>query len=340
MAPPKKGRFRRKKRFVKKKKAYASRLRDKKINTAVERAAKRIAKQEDQKQILWKIHRDDFGLLGNTPGWVQYQNAAAAGRYNYISGYWSGNSTSSWSRISSSPIAYFLMDMKKQTFLPTSVPANPTAPTYHQDLGGVTNPVPTLQSRPNQLRITDTIKIKSISLLVDLNYPIPLYTSPAPPGVPVPQLDDRGFVDVYCKLLRVKGTNVAVSPTFVVPQNATTMLRPTWFHHEKLLDTVTSDKPIVGDVQVVAKTRLRLHTSVHSQRRLIRLNYRPKNPKIYRFMLNSNNPNSTQAPMTESYFLQIYNTSPQPGVQLSPTDGGAHMRVRVLSKIEFCDAQI
>lgn len=308
----------------------------------MERAAKRIAKQEDDKQIEWKMFRDDIARLGNSAGWAQYQRAAASGRYSYINRFWSGSDPNTWTRYSSQPVAYFLMNIKKQTFLPTSTPAAPTNPTYHQDLGGATDPTPTLQSRPNQLRVTDTIKIKNINIIVDCNYPVPAQNTTVIGGVTylAEQYDDRGFQDVYCKLLRVKGTTLAVSPQFVLPDSAVSMLRPKGFHYEKLLDEVMSDSHMTGNVQVVESKKVRIYTSTSSQRKIIRLNWHPKNPKLYRFMLNSNNPNSVQAPMFETYFLQVYTTSPQPGSQPSPSGGNVHLRGRVLVKVDFCDAQL
>ena len=282
--------------------------------------------------------------LGGPNGWTQYLPHASNNTYDFVNGTWSGQSLgTAYLSLTSVPVASYLMNINRQTFEPTSTPAAPTNPTFYEASGGANAQGVQLLSRPNQLRITDTIKIKSIQAIVELQYSVPseiAYTNGGITGL-VPNFDDRGYVNVNVSILRVRGTNQSLQETFELPVSALAMKRPKWMFHDSLLDSIASDQKFTGAVQVVAKAKHRFKASLVSQRKYLRVNWFPKNPKLFRYMLNSVDPDpNPQHPMKEGYFLHMYTDSPSSANQYFPVHGGARILARHIAKVKFCDAQI
>lgn len=329
--PQKKGNGKKRNGKRKNGRSYASRLADKKINTAVERAAKRIAKQEDDKQIEWKQYRFAVGQVGTGAGWAQYQEAAGAGWYNFITGIWTGNQATTSTTLTSIPQALYLMDINKQTFKPG---AGGNLPTYHEDLGGIAVQGAVLPQRPNQLRLTDTIKIKNIHNIVEVFY--------SPPVVGQP-LDDRGFIDVYLSLVRCSGV-IDANPTFFhQPLTALQMKRPKFHMYSKLLDIQLRDQEYTGKMFTLDSKKIRIRTGLTSQKSVVHLNWTPKNYRQFRYVLGVDTPSALgvpNEPMKEAYFLHMYTESPAPALQQYPAQGGARVCARTYNRVLFADAQV
>ena len=334
----------------------AHQARTKAYDSRIEKVMARVARHEDDKQITWKIYRESCGALGiggGLGGYARFRPALNAQNtqdsvFDFINGYWSGNSAQSWQYLSRTPKAYHLLDIEKMKTLQVGQ-------TNQQAMVAmVSGPLGTF--RPRQERLLDIIKIKSIVLYLDLNFPckppdatvgqrslsgattnqtLGLYVNPAA----APAIDQRGTITCIFKLIRCTGTERAPNYEFAIPESAAHMGNcrpPGW---RSLLDKPLSGEDRSFAVSVLEERTVRFRIKNVSQRKQFRMTWRPKYPREYQYAHDSDTFLHVKEGAYEQYFLHMATDSPEPALQVSPNQSDIKPRVRVVQICNFRDAQ-